>query len=135
LIRYGDSAPPAPREFIAFHSPGARNPTPPMMKALKSVLRCQTLFSGKVETSSSDGDFALESAISLTVNNPFRSSVVYTEKMQHRADLPSIYISTLTLSVCRLLHKAIGAIDGVLSADSSQLIHKIGIRPTSLVSE
>lgn len=98
-------------------------------------------FLREVENSSSDGDFALESAISLTVNNPFRSSVVYTEKMQHRADLPSIYISTLTLSVCRLLHKAIGAIDGVLRdakrwcADSSQLIHKIGIRPASLVSE
>ena len=38
LIKNGDSAPPAPNEFIAFHRPGAMNPTPPMTKALKRVV-------------------------------------------------------------------------------------------------
>lgn len=70
LIRYGDSAPPAPREFIAFHRPGARNPTPPMMKALKSVLRCQTRFSGKVETSSGEPDEEIESVMFTCLNIP-----------------------------------------------------------------
>lgn len=39
FIRYGFSAPPAPRAFIASHNPGATKPTPPIMKALKRVVR------------------------------------------------------------------------------------------------
>jgi hypothetical protein len=44
LTRNGDSAPPAPSEDMAFHSPGAKNPTAPITKALKSVLRYQIRF-------------------------------------------------------------------------------------------
>ena len=67
LIKYGDSAPPAPREFIAFHSPGARKPTPPMIKALKSVLLCQSRFSGKLDTSEGT-DEGIDSAMLLSVD-------------------------------------------------------------------
>lgn len=45
LIKNGDWAPPAPREFMAFHNPGAMKPTPPITKALKSVVRYHVLFS------------------------------------------------------------------------------------------
>ena len=38
LIKNGDSALPAPSEFIAFHRPGAMKPTAPMMKALNRVV-------------------------------------------------------------------------------------------------
>lgn len=45
LIKKGDCAPPAPSEFMAFHKPGARKPTPPIMHALNRVLRYHTRFS------------------------------------------------------------------------------------------
>lgn len=45
LIKKGSCAPPAPKAFIAFHKPGAVNPTPPITQALKSVPRYHTRFS------------------------------------------------------------------------------------------
>lgn len=69
FTRYGSSAPAAPRSFIAFHSPGARNPTPPMTKALKKLERYH--FRGTVsvdgaldvgsDTSSMEGRFTAAS--------------------------------------------------------------------------
>jgi len=57
LIKNGDSAPPAPSEFIAFHKPGAIKPTPPMMKALKRVVWYHVRFGGGcVETLSVSED-------------------------------------------------------------------------------
>lgn len=44
MTRYGDWAPPAPKEDIAFQRPGARKPTPPMTKALKRVVLYHILF-------------------------------------------------------------------------------------------
>lgn len=44
FTRYGSWAPPAPRLLIAFHRPGARKPTPPITKALKSVVRYHVRF-------------------------------------------------------------------------------------------
>lgn len=45
LIKKGSCAPPAPKAFMAFHNPGAVNPTPPIIQALKSVPRYHTRFS------------------------------------------------------------------------------------------
>ena len=45
LIKKGSCAPPAPKAFMAFHNPGAVNPTPPIIHALKSVPRYHTRFS------------------------------------------------------------------------------------------
>lgn len=63
LIKYGDSAPPAPNEFMAFHNPGAMKPTPPMMKALKSVVRYQMRFVPRIDPSLDDTSVGFKSAM------------------------------------------------------------------------
>jgi hypothetical protein len=68
FTRNGSSAPPAPRSFIAFHSPGAMNPTPPITNALNSDERYHLRGSaseggcevGSVSSCSTDGALASE---------------------------------------------------------------------------
>ena len=49
FTRYGSSAPPAPRSFIAFHKPGAMKPTLPITKALNNVDRYHLFGTSSVE--------------------------------------------------------------------------------------
>ena len=70
LIKNGDSAPPAPSEFIAFHNPGAKKPTPPIINALNKVVRYQILFAGVTPS----GDPEIGSAIVLKIRLGMRFS-------------------------------------------------------------
>lgn len=86
-----------------------------MMKALKSVLRCQTRFSGKAETSSGEPDVEIETVILTCQNIPSLGFLTpYAIDTENSQQWTRIFLESILSHFCSILPKVIYAVDGVL---------------------